>query len=76
MHELIRTNDIVLLSFVRAALEEEGIECLVVDGNMSVLEGSLGILAARVLVPEADAAEARRALGERGIAHELRPEEQ
>lgn len=74
MHELLRTNDPVLLSFARAALEEEGIEHLVVDNNMSVLEGSLGILAARILVPEAEAAEARRALGERGLAHELRPE--
>lgn len=74
MHELLRTNDRVLLSFARAALEDEGIDCLVVDGNMSVLEGSLGILAARVLVPKADAAKARRALGERGIGHELRPE--
>jgi len=74
VHEILRTNDIVLLSFVRAALDEEGIEHLVVDGNMSVLEGSLGILAARVLVPDAEAAEARRALEERGIGHELRPE--
>lgn len=75
MHELIRTNDPVLLSFVRATLAEEGVEHLVVDGNMSVLEGSLGILAARVLVPEADSAKARRALEERGLAHELRPED-
>ncbi|PZQ18985.1 MAG: hypothetical protein DI565_00880 [Ancylobacter novellus] len=74
MHEILRTNDPVLLSFARAALEEEGIAFVVADGAMSVLEGSLGILAARVLVPEAEAKEARRALGERGLAHELRPE--
>lgn len=72
MQEIIRCNDPVLLSFVRATLEEEEIACLVVDGNMSVLEGSLGILAARVLVPDDDAERARRVLGERGLSHELR----
>lgn len=74
MQEIIRSNDPVLLSFVRATLSEEGVEHIVLDGNMSVLEGSLGILAARVLVPDDDAARARRALGERGLSHELRPE--
>jgi len=74
LREIIRSNDPVLLSFVRARLAEEGIEPIVVDGNMSVLEGSLGILASRVLVPEEDAARARRALVESGLSHELRPE--
>lgn len=74
MKEIIRSNDPVLLSFVRATLADEGVECLVLDGNMSVLEGSLGILAARVLVPDDDAVRARRALSESGLAHELRPE--
>jgi len=74
LQELIRSNDPVLLSFVRARLGEEGIEPVVVDGNMSVLEGSLGILASRVLVADEDAARARRALVESGLSHELRPE--
>lgn len=76
MHEILRTNDPVLLSFARATLEGEGIECLVVDGNMSVLEGSLGILASRMLVPDDEAARARQLLVENGLAHELRPERQ
>ena len=74
MHEILRTNDPVLLSFVRATLAGEGVEYLVTDGNMSVLEGSLGVLASRVLVHERDAARARRVLSESGLAHELRPE--
>lgn len=74
MQEIIRSNDPVLLSFVRATLSDEGVEHIVLDGNMSVLEGSLGILAARVLVPDDDAARARRALSDCGLAHELRPE--
>ena len=41
MRELIRTNDAVLVSAVVALLESAGIKSLVLDQNMSVLEGSL-----------------------------------
>lgn len=75
MQELIRSNDPVLLSFVKATLEDENVPFLVLDSNMSVLEGSLGILAARVLVPDDEAARARRVLVEHGVGHELRPAE-
>lgn len=74
MQEIIRSNDMVLLSFVRATLDSEGVTFLVTDGNMSVLEGSLGVLASRVLVPDDEADEARRLLTEVGVGHELRPE--
>ncbi|WP_020180233.1 DUF2007 domain-containing protein [Methylopila sp. M107] len=74
MHEILRSNDPVLLSFARSTLEGEGVECFVLDGNMSVLEGSLGILASRMLVTEDDAPRARRLLIESGLSHELRPE--
>ncbi|MEM0908820.1 MAG: DUF2007 domain-containing protein, partial [Pseudomonadota bacterium] len=50
MLELLRTNDMVLISFVEALLSEAEIGHLVVDQNMSVLEGSIGILPRRVLV--------------------------
>ncbi|MFC7051977.1 DUF2007 domain-containing protein [Hansschlegelia quercus] len=73
MQEILRSNDAVLLSFVQATLTAEGVEHMVVDANMSVMQGSLGILAARVLVPDDQEARARRVLSESGIAHELRP---
>ena len=73
MEELLRTNDAVLLSFVEALLKEAGIPAHVFDQNMSVLEGSIGVLARRLLVPEAEADRARRILDEAGIAAELRP---
>jgi hypothetical protein len=74
LREIVRTNDAVLLSFVRATLADEGVEFLVADGNMSVLEGSLGVLSSRVLVAEDDVARARRVLTEIGLAQELRPD--
>jgi hypothetical protein len=74
MEELIRTNDMVTISFVEALLKDAGIEHLVVDQNMSVMEGSLGVLPRRILVDEDELAEARQLLTDAGIGGELRPE--
>jgi hypothetical protein len=74
MREIVRTNDAVLVSAVGALLDGASIRHLVLDQNMSVLEGSLGILPRRVLVAEEDVFRARRLLTEAGLAHELRPD--
>lgn len=67
MRELLRTNDAVLLSFVEAVLRDAGIEPLVLDRNMSVMEGTLGILPRRVLVADDEIDRARQLLGEHEI---------
>ena len=72
MKELIRTNDAVVISFVESLLKDAGINCLVADQNMSVLDGSIGILPRRVMVLEEDMAAARRILADAGIANEIR----
>jgi Putative prokaryotic signal transducing protein len=74
MRELVRTNDAVLVSAIGALLDGAGIAHVVLDQNMSVLEGSLGILPRRVLVADEDMAAARRILTDAGLAHELRPD--
>jgi len=71
MEELLRTNDVVLISLVDSILREAGIDHLVLDQNMSVAEGSLGILPRRVLVAHQSKEEARRLLIEAGIGPEL-----
>ena len=71
MEELLRTNDLVLISFVEALLRDAGIAPLVVDQNMSVVEGTLGILPRRVLVGADDLAAARGILEDAGIGREL-----
>ena len=73
MRELIRTNDAVLVSAVVALLESAGIRPMVFDQNMSVLEGSLGVLPRRVLVAEDHEVPARKLLEDAGLGHELRP---
>ena len=50
MKELIRTNDAVIISFVEALMRDAGIAHFVADQNMSVLDGSLGILPRRIMV--------------------------
>jgi hypothetical protein len=72
LRELVRTNDAVLVSAIQALLDAARIPHLVLDQNMSVLEGSIGILPRRLLVDEDHAAAARRLLEEAGFAHELR----
>ncbi|HHZ10948.1 MAG TPA: DUF2007 domain-containing protein [Rhizobiales bacterium] len=72
MIELMRTNDAVIISFVEALLKDAGIACFVADRNMSILDGSIGILPRRVLVGVDDLAEAKRILTDAGIANELK----
>ena len=50
MEELLRTNDITLIPLVKTLLDGEGIDSFELDVNMSVLEGSLGILPRRLMV--------------------------
>lgn len=54
MEELIRSNDIVLLSFIQSLLKEARIDYILSDVHMSIMEGSLGILPQRILVAEED----------------------
>ena len=72
MEELLRTNNPVTLSFVEALMRDAGILVLVADENMSIMDGSLGILPRRILV-EADRIEqARRIVRDAGLENELK----
>ena len=72
MYELIRTNDPVLLSFVESLLKDSGIDCLIADQGMSILEGSLGMLPRRILVDERRRDEARKLIVDAELGAELR----
>jgi hypothetical protein len=73
MDELIRTNDLVLISFVEALLRDSGIPHLVADQAVSAVDGSLGIFPRRVLVDSDCLDQARRLMTDAGLAAELRP---
>ncbi len=72
MVELLRTNDAVLISAIEALLSGAGIAHVVVDQNISVLEGSIGAFPRRILVGADQLDAARRLLTDAGLAHELR----
>lgn len=73
MREIVRTNDAVLISAIEALLKSAAIGHLIVDQNMSVMEGSIGIFPRRILVDEDEVDAARRLLHEAGFGKELRP---
>lgn len=75
MRELIRTNDPVTISFAESLLKEADIAHFVADRNMSVAEGSLGVLAARIMVDPERFEQARRLAIEAGLGDELRHRE-
>ena len=74
LRELVRTNDPVLVTAIEALLNGAKIPHVVLDRNMSVLEGSIGILPRRILVADEHSADARKLLEDAGLGHELRPD--
>ena len=67
MEELLRTTDPTLIPFATALLKAEEIECFPLDVNMSVLEGSIGVLPRRLVVRREDLYRARIVLRDNGI---------
>ena len=73
MHHLLQTNNPVLLSYVQSLLADAGVEAVVFDANISIIEGSIGVFPRRVMVHEEDAGRARHVLWEAGLADEMTP---
>ncbi|WP_024276492.1 DUF2007 domain-containing protein [Hyphomicrobium sp. B1] len=67
MRELILTNDLVLISYVEALLAGQGIEAVIFDRNMSLMEGSIGAFPRRLVVTDDDWNKASRVLREAGL---------
>ena len=66
MKELLRTNDMVKLSWFKALLADSDIGTLVLDSHTSILEGSAGAIPRRLMVDNDDHARARRVLEQAG----------
>jgi hypothetical protein len=70
--EILRTNDLVLISLIESILTEERVAYFVADQNMAAVEGSLGFLPRRILVEAREEGRARRVIAEAGLGRELR----
>jgi tRNA1(Val) A37 N6-methylase TrmN6 len=56
--EILRTNDVVYVSWITSLLADSGIEAVQLDTHMSVLEGSISAIPRRLMVADDDYAEA------------------
>jgi 7-keto-8-aminopelargonate synthetase-like enzyme len=72
MIELLRSNDMVLLSFVRALLEAEKIEVFDLDQHASVMDGSVAMVQRRLMVHDKDERAARQLLKDADLGHVLK----
>lgn len=73
MEELLRTNDPTVIAFATALLRAEDIDCFALDVHMSVLEGSIGVMPRRMMVPRQDMFRARAILRDNNIELPERP---
>ena len=75
MKELLRTTDIVLLSYVNSLLNDAYVSVLIADVHVSSVEGSIGAFPRRVLVAAEDWDESVSILTAAGLAdHLITPE--
>jgi hypothetical protein len=70
--EILRTNDLVLISVIETILKAERVAYFVADQNMAAAEGSLGFLPRRILIDGEEEGRVRRLLVEAGLGKELR----
>ena len=68
MRVVVQTNDPVRLSFLMALLRDAGVACVLLDGHVSAMEGSIGASPRRVMVADDDENQALRVLREAGEA--------
>jgi hypothetical protein len=72
MAELVRTNDPALIAVIEGLLADADIPYQVTDRNMSILEGSIGAIQARILVRDEDEADAHELLTDAELGEWLR----
>ncbi len=73
MAELVRTNDLALISIIEGLLGGADIPYQVTDRNMSVLEGSIAAIQVRILVPDDRDTDARELLVDAELGKWLHP---
>lgn len=52
MRELLRSTDLIHLSWARATLAADGIDCVILDEHVSGVEGGIGAFPRRMMVDD------------------------
>ena len=68
MKELLRTNDPTVIALATALLDSEDITSFQFDVNMSILEGSIGIMPRRLMVADEELFLARAILRDNDVS--------
>ena len=71
MIAILKTVNPATLNFAQAVLKEAGIPFFIMDQNVSIIEGSIGVIPRRVMVVDEDAEDAREAMVDAGLGDEL-----
>ncbi|MEO1919262.1 MAG: DUF2007 domain-containing protein [Paracoccaceae bacterium] len=67
MKEILRTSDPTIIAFATSLLRGEDIEAFVLDVNMSMLEGGIGLFPRRLMVADIHNFRARAILTDNDI---------
>ena len=67
MKVLLHTNDVTVIAYANAILNDSGIDVFELDVNTSILEGSIGILPRRLMVRETDLRKAQNLMKDHKI---------
>jgi hypothetical protein len=68
---ILKTVNPATLNFAQAVLKEADIPFFVMDQNVSIIEGSIGIIPRRLMVVDEDVEDARAALQAAGLGDDL-----
>jgi len=68
---ILKTVNPATLNFAQAVLKEADIPFFIMDQNVSIIEGSIGVIPRRVMVVDDDAQDARQAMIDAGLGDEL-----
>lgn len=60
MRQIYTSNNPVELAWLEVVLNDAGISALIMDQHMSIVEGSIGAIPRRIMVPDEDEVAARR----------------
>lgn len=71
MIAILKTVNPATLNFAQAVLKEADIPFFVMDQNVSIIEGSIGIIPRRLMVVDEDAEDAREALRVAGLGDDI-----
>ena len=71
MIAILKTVNPATLSFAQAVLKEADIPFFLMDQNVSIIDGSIGIIPRRLMVVDEDIDDARQAFIDAGLSDEI-----